>query len=48
MHLFFKVPITPKNVRAIKPWITKELKELIGERDYAFKVAKRSGNEQGK
>ena len=34
--------------RAIKPWITKELKELMAERDYAFKVAKRSGNEQGK
>ena len=34
--------------RAIKPWITKELKELLADRDYAFKVAKRSGNDQGK
>ena len=34
--------------RPIKPWITKELKELMAERDYAFKVARRSGKEQGK
>ena len=34
--------------RTIKPWITKELKEIMAERDYAFKVAKRSGGEQEK
>ena len=34
--------------RTIKPWITKELKEIMAGRDYAFKVAKRSGDEQEK
>ena len=34
--------------RTIKPWITKELKEIMAERDYAFKVATRSGGEQEK
>ena len=27
----------------LKPWITKDIKELMAERDYALKVAKRSG-----
>ena len=31
---------------AIKPWITKELKDVMAERDYAYKVAKRSGGKQ--
>ena len=26
--------------RAIKPWITKEVKDVMAERDYAYKVAK--------
>jgi len=34
--------------QAIKLWITKELKERMAERNYVFKVAKRSGSEQGK
>jgi len=32
--------------RAIKPWITKELKDVMAERDYAYKIAKRSGGKQ--
>ena len=31
---------------ALKPWITNDLKELLAERDYAFKIAKRSGGQQ--
>ena len=31
---------------ALKPWITNDLKELSAERDYAFKIAKRSGGQQ--
>ena len=31
---------------ASKPWITNEIKELMAERDYALRVAKRSGNEE--
>ena len=27
----------------MKPWITKDIKELVAERDYALKIAKRSG-----
>ena len=27
----------------LKPWITNDIKELMGERDYALKIAKRSG-----
>ena len=29
-----------------KPWITNDLKELMAERDYALRVAKRSGNQE--
>ena len=31
---------------AIKLWITKELKDVMAERDYVYKVAKRSGGKQ--
>ena len=31
-----------------KAWIAKELKGIMAEKDYAFKVAKRFGIEQGK
>ena len=31
---------------ASKPWITNDLKELMAERDYALRVAKRSGNQE--
>ena len=31
---------------ASKPWITNDLKELVAERDYALRVAKRSGNQE--
>ena len=31
---------------AIKLWITKELKDVMAERDYGYKVAKRSGGKQ--
>ena len=31
---------------ASKPWITNEIKELMAERDYALRVAKRSGNQE--
>ena len=31
-----------------KPWISDDIKELMAERDYAFKVAKRSGGEKQK
>ena len=33
-------------VVAWKPWITNDLKELMAERDYALRVAKRSGNQE--
>lgn len=29
-----------------KPWISDKIKKLMAERNYAFKIAKRSGNEQ--
>ena len=35
-----------KTKGALKPWITNDLKELMAERDYAFKIAKRSGGQQ--
>ena len=33
-------------VVAWKPWITNDLKELMAERDYALRIAKRSGNQE--
>jgi len=38
--------IALNHVIASKPWITNELKELMAERDYALRVAKRSGNQE--
>ena len=35
-----------KTKGALKPWITNDLKELMAERDYAFKIAKRLGGQQ--
>ena len=32
----------------MKPWISDGIKELMAERDYAFKVAERSGGEKQK
>jgi len=35
-----------RSKQASKPWITNDLKELMAERDYALRVAKRSGNQE--